>query len=75
MKKLTNEVLAKADVELKSNVGGWLSKMNNCFYGQKDELFAALSMDVNPLYIEEIKETITRWWDHFANLYGVLPQS
>jgi len=69
--EMANKVLERAGPELERRVGEWLVELRGAYFGEEDELFAALSMDVNALYLDEIREVIVRWWNHYADIYGV----
>ncbi|MFN7970814.1 MAG: hypothetical protein U0166_00430 [Acidobacteriota bacterium] len=72
--RMTNEVLETVDPELRSRVGGWLASVDGAVLVAEPPS-AVLDLTVNPEHIEEIRETLTRWWDHFAAIHGVAESS
>jgi len=68
---LSNDVLAQASKELVQKFGRLPAHVLEGHYGERDELFASLILSVNPACVEAVRDSITRWWRHFADKYGV----
>jgi len=77
LREIVGKVLAKADAELKPEIGRWFVSLDKVTYGSKLEgvpvatLHIAVEGPPDLSRMNKIKDTLIRWWRYYAKIYEV----